>query len=106
MADPQDMIRKFPVQSHHEVSETFADSMGFSVFDGSVLRMEFTASRMHEPEPPKPPTGERHVVARLVLTAPCAVDLFNQMQQFMNQLAATGLVTTGEGQPNPAAKPN
>lgn len=90
--DPRELIKKFPIAHHHEVPETFADTMGMTSFDGATLRLEFAAARMNETKPPAPPTGERHVVCRLVLSAPCAVDLINQMHLIGAQLAAAGLV--------------
>ena len=90
--DPRELIRKFPIVHHHEVSETFADTIGITSFDGATLRIEFAASRMSETKPPALQTGERHVVCRLVLSAPCAVDLINQMQLIGAQLAAAGFV--------------
>ncbi|MGH6737343.1 MAG: hypothetical protein ACRECX_14900 [Methyloceanibacter sp.] len=92
MADPRDTLKKLPLEPHPEVGEVFADTMGVSFFDGSTLRLEFAASRMSEPKADKTPTGARHVVCRLVLPAPCAVDLFNQLQQIMRQLAQSGVV--------------
>jgi hypothetical protein len=92
MADPRDTLKKLPLEPHPEVSEVFADTMGVSFFDGSTLRLEFTASRMSEPKPEGNPAGARHVVCRLVLPAPCVVDLFNQLQQILRQLAQSGVV--------------
>lgn len=106
MANPREMMQKWPKESHPEIPETFADTVGLSVFDGEVLKVELTTCRMNEPRPPKPPTGSRHVAARLVLTPNCAVDLFNQMQMLMQQLAQAGLITMDKGQPKPSTKPH
>lgn len=90
--DPRELFKKFPVAHHHDIGETFADTLGTMLFDGQTLRLDFTVARMNEPKPPAQPTGERHVVCRLVLSAPCAIDLINQMQQIAAQLAAAGLI--------------
>jgi hypothetical protein len=89
-SDPREFIRKLPIVHHHEVAETFADSMATTFFDGNTLRLEFTSARIEEASPK--PTGARHVVCRLVITAPCAIDLINQMRQFTAQLEQAGIV--------------
>ncbi len=103
---PQDIIKKFPISHHHEVSETFADTMGLTMFDGQNLRLEFSVARMGEPKPPAPPVGERHIVSRLVLTANCAVDLINQMNQIAGQLVQFGFIKMEQGRATPQGKLN
>jgi hypothetical protein len=100
---PHQAFKKFPMVAHHEVGETFADQIGTVTFDGATLRIELAVARMNEPTPGAQPTGERHLVCRLVLSAPCAVDLINQMQTIANQLAAAGLIKTEP--PKPAQSP-
>jgi len=89
---PHERFKKFPLVHHHEVQETFVDQLGLFTFDGGTLRMELAVARMNEPKPPAQPTGERHIVARLVMSAPCAIDLINQMQLIAAQLAQAGLI--------------
>jgi hypothetical protein len=92
------------LEPHHEVSETFADSIGLTLFDGHTLKLEFVAARIEEPnQPSTQPIGTRHVVARMVLSVNCAVDLINQMQRVGAQLAQAGLVKAE--QPTTGAKP-
>jgi hypothetical protein len=88
MADsPNNMMKNLPVNPHHKVSETFCDSLGSLFFDGQSLRLEFTVGRMDELKPPATmPTGMRHVVARIALTLPAAIDLINQMRTFAGRL--------------------
>ncbi len=44
MADhPQ---KQYQIEPHHEVKETFADQIGFMMFDGSTLKIDFVAVRM------------------------------------------------------------
>ena len=87
-----ELYKKFPLVHHHEVQETFVNQLGLFTFDGGTLRMELAVARMNEPKPPAQPTGERHIVARLVMSAPCAIDLINQMQLIAAQLAQAGLI--------------
>jgi len=89
---PHERSKKFPLVHHHEAQETFVDQLGLFTFDGGTLRMELAVARMNEPKPPAQPTGERHIVARLVMSAPCAIDLINQMQLIAAQLAQAGLI--------------
>jgi len=103
---PHEVFKKFKLVPHHELSEIFADQLGLSLFDGTGLRLEFAVARVEEPKPPAPPTGERHVVCRLVLSVPCAVDLINQMQNIGNQLAAAGLIKMEGAQAKPTQKMN
>lgn len=108
MADnPHDQIKKLPVVPHHEVSETFADQIGFIICDGSTLKIDFEAVRMNEPVSPAPPEKERHVVTRLVLSMGGAIDLINQVNRLAGQLAQTGIIKkTEQGQVIPQPKPN
>lgn len=103
MADPprspHEAFKKFPVVPHHEIGETFVDQMGTVSFDGATLRIEFAVARMDELKPGSQPTGERHTVCRLVLSAPCAIDLMNQLQHVAAQLAAAGLIKTESAKP-------
>ena len=67
-----------------ELPETFADSLGDMTFDRGLLRVVFTTTRLDAPKPPKPPTGSRYPVCRLVLTAQAAQDFHTRL----NQIAA------------------
>jgi hypothetical protein len=104
--NPRDRLKTFPMQPHHEISETFSDCLGLAMFDGNTLRLEFAVSRLNEPKPPNATAGERHTVARLVLSAPCAVDLINQMQMIASQLAQAGLIKTDQEKGKPQTNPN
>jgi len=107
MADnPLEATKKFPIVPHHEVRETFAEQVGFMMFDGSTLKIDFTVVRMNEPGPSSPPAGERHVVSRLVLSMNGAIDLINQMSRLAGQLAQSGLLKMEQGQVTPQTEPN
>jgi hypothetical protein len=102
----QDTARKAPAVPHHEVSETFVDQVGAILFDGSILKIDFVAVRKTGSAAPALPAGERHVVARLVLSTGGTIDLINQVKQLADQLAQAGLIKTDQGQATPPAKSN
>jgi hypothetical protein len=98
---PRETFKKFAMVAHHEIAETFVDQLGTITFDGNTLRLELAVARMKESHEGGQATGERHMVCRLVLSTPCAIDLINQMQGVAAQLTATGLI-----QKNPIPPPN
>jgi|SRR5579871_1170795 len=97
--DPQN---RYPINPHHEVKETYVDRIGSMLFDGSSLRMVFLVARMNEPLVPNgPPTGERHVVSRLVLSMSGAIDLINQVNKLAGQLTQAGVLKMEQGEAAP-----
>ena len=105
-SSPHEVFKKFPIEPHHEISEIFADHIGLSAFDGHNCKMEFAIARMEEPKPPAQPTGKRHIVARLVLSVECVVDLINHMNSIGAQLVKTGVIKIDQGQATPQPRPN
>ena len=102
MADhPQ---KQYQIEPHHEVKERFADQIGFMMFDGSTLKIDFVAVRMKGSNPPALPEG--HVVSRLVLSLNGAKDLINQIGKLAAQLTESGLIKPEQGQVTQEAKPN
>ncbi len=93
----QDSSRKLSIIPHHELSETFADQVGALLFDGSVLKIDFAAVRLGAALPPAPIAGERHVVARLVLSQAGTIDLINQIKKLADQLTKAGLIKADQG---------
>ena len=69
-----------------DLAETFADSIGQWVFDGQMLRIEFTVTRLDPGGPSEARTGRRLPAARMVLTPGCAVELIRQCQQLLAAL--------------------
>lgn len=61
--------------------ELFADSVMGATFDGQILRLEFTTTRLDEVKPNSPLTGRRYPVCRLVLTPSAAGELISRLQQ-------------------------
>ena len=97
--------KKLPVVPHHEVSETYADQVGFLICDGSTLKIDFEVVRMSEPAS-SPPEKERHVVARLALSMNGAMDLINQISRLAEQMAKSGLIRNERGQVVPRNEQN
>jgi hypothetical protein len=89
---PHEAFKKFPLEPHHEVGETFVNQIGLTTFDNSGLHMELAVARMDEMRAGGTPTGKRHVVCRLVMSPQCVIDLINQMQKITAQLVQMGLV--------------
>jgi hypothetical protein len=82
-----------------EVTETFADSLALSTFDGAATRLTFCVRRMQEPQPGKPPQFKKYPVCRMVLTPDATVELFNRLNQMMGALQKLGLVKLEPGKP-------
>jgi hypothetical protein len=77
---------KLRYQDIPDLKETFADSIGQWVFDGQMLRIEFTVTRLDPGGSPDQRTGRRLPAARMVLTPVCAVELIRQCQQLLAAL--------------------
>ncbi len=80
-----------------ELRETFADSVETAFGDAATLRITFAVNRWDEPKPPKPLTGRRCPVCRLVLTHETAVELYNRLHQMITMLEKKGLVKREQG---------
>ena len=93
-------VTDFPKVHGSDVPETFADSMGDVMFDGQILRMEFSVTRLDELKPQGTPTGRRHIVSRIALTTEGAVQLLNAAQQITAALKQAGIL---KETPNAAA---
>lgn len=77
---------KLRYQDIPDLPETFADSIGQWIFDGQMLRIEFTVTRLDPGGSPQARTGRRLPAARMVLTPGCAVELIRQCQQLLAAL--------------------
>jgi hypothetical protein len=82
-----------------ELRETFADSLGMTIFDGMTARITFCVQRLQQPLPPDPPQVKKYPSARMVLTPEAAVDLFNQMQMIIGAMQQAGLIKIQDGKP-------
>jgi hypothetical protein len=77
---------KLRYQDIPDLPETFVDSIGQWIFDGQMLRIEFTVTRLDPTASGPPVTGRMLPAARLVLTPACAIQLIRQSQQLMAAL--------------------
>ena len=103
-ADASAARPKLRYQDIPDLPETFADSIGHWIFDGQMLRIEFTVTRLDPTGSSQQPTGRRLPAARVVLTPSCALELARQSQQFLAAIekAAASLQQTAAGKPPPA----
>lgn len=84
-------------QDRHELGETFADSIRSCVFDGQLMRIEFTVSRFDDPGALGVLEGRQVPVSRLILNRTALADLFNRLAQLGNVLKQAGVVSDSEG---------
>jgi hypothetical protein len=84
---------KLRYQDRAEVNEVFTDSIRSCVFDGQVMRVEFTVARFDDPGALGVLEGRQVPVARLVLNRTALADLFNRLGQLGNSLKQAGLAT-------------
>jgi hypothetical protein len=103
---PHEQFKKFPLNPHHEVAETFADQFIFMTGGDGTVRLDLGVARMNEPKPPAHPTGERHVTCRLVLSMNCFIDLLNSVNQLAAGMAASGLIKMEGQKAKPGEKLN
>ena len=83
-------------QDRHDLSETFADSIRSCVFDGQLMRIEFTVSRFDDPGALGVLEGRQVPACRLVLNRTAMGDLFNRLGQLSNVLKQAGVVAEPE----------
>jgi hypothetical protein len=81
---------KLRYQERVDVGETFADSIRTCIFDGQVMRIEFTVARFDDASLLGIGEGRQVPVCRLVLTRNALLDLVNRIGQLSEQLRATG----------------
>ncbi|HWM47614.1 MAG TPA: hypothetical protein VNR11_11965 [Xanthobacteraceae bacterium] len=80
-------------QDRHDLDETFADSIRSCVFDGQLMRIEFTVSRFDDPGALGVLEGRQVPACRLVLNRTALADLFNRLGQLSNVLKQAGVVS-------------
>lgn len=104
-AKPAARTPKLRYQDRLEVNEVFTDSIRSCVFDGHVMRIEFTVARFDDPGALGVLEGRQVPVARLVLNRTALGDLFNRLGQLSNALKQAGL-QTDKGAPAAAGTKN
>jgi hypothetical protein len=91
---------KLRYQDRPEVTEVFADAIRSCIFDGQVMRIEFTVARFDDPGALGVLEGRQVPVSRLVLSRTALGDLFNRLGQLSNALKQAGVTTdTSTGAP-------
>ena len=83
---------KLRYQDRPEVNEIFADSIRVCVFDGQLMRIEFTVTRLDDPGALGVLEGRQMPVCRLVLNRAALVDLLNKVGQLGAALKQAGVV--------------
>ena len=83
---------KLRYQDRPEVGETFADSIRSCVFDGQLVRIEFTVARFDDPGALGILEGRQVPVCRLVLNRAALADLINRVGQLGAALKKAGAV--------------
>jgi hypothetical protein len=91
-------------QDRHDLEETFADSIRSCVFDGQLMRIEFTVSRFDDPGALGVLEGRQVPTCRLVLNRTAMADLFNRLGQLSNVLKQAGVVAEQEAGGKPTTK--
>jgi len=81
---------KLRYQERVDIGETFADSIRTCIFDGQVVRIEFTVARFDDASLMGIGEGRQVPVCRLVLTRNAVADLANRIGQLGEQLRAAG----------------
>ena len=84
---------KLRYQDRPEINEVFTDAIRSCVFDGHVMRIEFTVARFDDPGALGVLEGRQVPVARLVLNRSALGDLFNRLGQLSNALKQAGVAT-------------
>lgn len=75
-----------------EISETFVDSLESCSFVDGVFRLEFAVKRVAPPQPPKQPTVNKVVAARIAMTLPGLMGMANQINGLIAALQKQGTV--------------
>ena len=95
---------KLRYQDRPEIGETFADSIRSCVFDGQLMRIEFTVARFDDPGTLGILEGRQVPVCRLVLNRTALADLFNRVGQLGNALKNAGVIADAPAKAEPAKK--
>ncbi|MGZ3409900.1 MAG: hypothetical protein ACXWNU_04885 [Candidatus Binataceae bacterium] len=97
---------KLRYQDRPEINEVFTDAIRSCVFDGHVMRIEFTVARFDDPGALGVLEGRQVPVARLVLNRSALGDLFNRLGQLSNALKQAGVATDKNAAPAQASTQN
>lgn len=84
---------KLRYQDRPDINEVFADSIRTCVFDGQLMRVEFTVARFDDPGVLGILEGRQVPVCRLVLNRTALADLLNRIGQLGPTLKSAGVIT-------------
>jgi hypothetical protein len=102
--DPKARQPKLRYQDRPEINEIFADSVRVCVFDGQLMRIEFTVTRLDDPGALGILEGRQMPVCRLVLNRAALVDLLGKVGQLGAALKQAGVVSDQAANPTAAKK--
>jgi len=81
-----------PYHDRSEVSETFADTVRLTHWDGHTARVEFVVTRPFVGREPNTSSPVQYPVARLVLPPMAVAALFQQLAILVRQFEKDGLI--------------
>ena len=103
-ADPKTPAKpKLRYEDRPEIGEIFADSIHSCVFDGQLVRIEFTVARFDDPGALGILEGRQVPVCRLILNRAALADLINRVGQLGAALKKAAVVDQST-QPEQAKK--
>ncbi len=82
-----------------EIGEIFADGAEHFFYGENVVKMTLSSTQWPTPKKGQTYRGQRYPVCRLVLTAKAAVEVYNQLHQFMTVFEQEGLIVKTESGP-------
>jgi hypothetical protein len=75
-----------------EIADTFVDNLRRAMFDGANVRIEFTISRLDDPQPPALPTGRAITACRIIIPLTGFLAMTKQFEVLINTLHAQGVL--------------
>lgn len=104
--DKQAFDHAFTFKDNPAVAETFVDGIHLAAMYGHNFRLTFTVSRADDPKPGRkgPPTGQKVIAERLVMSLQCAADLYNRLDGMFKTLEMQGVLTRDGGAVKPTVQ--
>src|SRR5262249_61330609 len=99
--DPKARQPKLRYQDRTEVGETFADSIRVCVFDGQLLRIEFTVTRLDDPGALGILEGRQGPGCRLVVSGTGLVQLLGKVGQVGAAVQKASVIAARAAKPEP-----
>lgn len=104
--DRQAFDSAFTFKDNPAVAETYVDGIHLAAMHSHIFRLTFTVSRADEPKPGRkgPPTGQKVVAERLIMSLECAAQLYNRLDGMFKTLEAEGVLTRDAGAVKPTVQ--